>query len=131
MAELHPVLSDLVMVESPRWHDDRLVFSDWGAGEIVALRARRHPPRHSADRRGMACRSASTGLPDGRLLVVTQDGPEEPSSTDGTLTAYADLAGLSPITPGTTSWSTAAGNAYVNNINLEFGGRVRPRASSP
>ena len=39
MAEFRTVLADLVLVESPRWHDDRLVFSDWGTGEIVALEA--------------------------------------------------------------------------------------------
>ena len=30
MTQLHPVLTDLGLVEAPRWHDDRLVFSDWG-----------------------------------------------------------------------------------------------------
>ena len=37
MAELRTVATDLVLVESPRWHDGRLVFSDWGTGEILAL----------------------------------------------------------------------------------------------
>jgi hypothetical protein len=39
MTGFRTVLADLVMVESPRWHDDRLVFSDWGTGEILALEA--------------------------------------------------------------------------------------------
>ncbi len=25
------------LVESPRWHGDRLYFSDWSAGEVVAV----------------------------------------------------------------------------------------------
>ena len=28
------LLTGLAMGESPRWHDDRLWFSDWGAQEI-------------------------------------------------------------------------------------------------
>jgi sugar lactone lactonase YvrE len=25
------------LVESPRWHGDRLYFSDWSAGEVLAV----------------------------------------------------------------------------------------------
>jgi sugar lactone lactonase YvrE len=25
------------LVESPRWHDGRLYFSDWSAGEVLAV----------------------------------------------------------------------------------------------
>jgi sugar lactone lactonase YvrE len=28
---------DLGLVESPRWHDGRLWFSDWIAGQIIAV----------------------------------------------------------------------------------------------
>lgn len=31
------LLSDLGMGESPRWHDGRLWFSNWGTTEIVAV----------------------------------------------------------------------------------------------
>src|SRR5437762_11839975 len=31
------LLDGLAFVESPRWHDDRLWFSHWGTGEIVAV----------------------------------------------------------------------------------------------
>jgi len=30
-------MSGLVFPESPRWHDHRLWFSDWGAHEVIAL----------------------------------------------------------------------------------------------
>src|SRR5260370_18846535 len=36
LPELHTLLTGLAFGESPRWHDDRLWFSDMGAGEIVA-----------------------------------------------------------------------------------------------
>jgi hypothetical protein len=31
------LLRDLAYVESPRWHDGRLWFAHWGAGEIIAV----------------------------------------------------------------------------------------------
>jgi hypothetical protein len=34
---LRTLLTGLAMGESPRWHEDRLWFSDWGAQEIVAV----------------------------------------------------------------------------------------------
>ena len=37
MTDLHPVLTGLGLVEAPRWHDDRLVFSDWGARTVLTL----------------------------------------------------------------------------------------------
>lgn len=40
IVDLPPVstlLSGLVMVESARWHDGRLWFAHWGAGEVVAV----------------------------------------------------------------------------------------------
>ena len=35
--ETRVLLSGLGMGESPRWHDGRLWFSNWGTNEIVAL----------------------------------------------------------------------------------------------
>jgi hypothetical protein len=37
VAEAQPLLSDLVIGESPRWHENRLWFANWGTGEIVAV----------------------------------------------------------------------------------------------
>ena len=37
MSELQTLLTGIAFGESPRWHDDRLWFSDWGAQEIVAV----------------------------------------------------------------------------------------------
>jgi sugar lactone lactonase YvrE len=31
------LLDGLAMPESPRWHDDRLWFSNWGTKQIVAV----------------------------------------------------------------------------------------------
>jgi hypothetical protein len=32
-----PLLTGIAMGESPRWHENRLWFSDWGAQEIIAV----------------------------------------------------------------------------------------------
>lgn len=37
MPELHILMTGLVFGESPRWHDNRLWFSDWGAQEVIAV----------------------------------------------------------------------------------------------
>ena len=70
-AELKTLLNSLAMGESPRWHNERLWFSDWGAREIVAVDlAGNHEvmvrlpfPSFQA--------TCFDWLPDGRLLVVS------------------------------------------------------------
>jgi sugar lactone lactonase YvrE len=122
MTELRPLLTGLAMGEAPRWHDDRLVFSDWGAGTVVAL---------NPDGRTETLATVEGDMPfcvdrrpDGRLLVLTQAGLRirEP---DGTFAPYADLVGLSDY-----AWNDIVvdgrGNAYVNNIGFEFGGEFAP-----
>ncbi|MEP7026122.1 MAG: SMP-30/gluconolactonase/LRE family protein, partial [Actinomycetota bacterium] len=37
MAELTTLLDGIAFGESPRWHDGRLWFADWGAQEIIAV----------------------------------------------------------------------------------------------
>jgi sugar lactone lactonase YvrE len=115
MAEFTTLLKDLALVESPRWHDDRLVFSDWGAGEVLAVDldgARELVTRIDAmpfclDR-----------LPDGRLLIVAGQRLLARES-DGALTTYAELGAIS-----TKPWNDIVidgrGNTYVNNIGFDF-----------
>ena len=122
MTELRPVLTDLALVEAPRWHDERLVFSDWGARTILAL----DPDGRTetlATVEGMMPFCVDR-RPDGRLLVLTEAGLMSREPT-GTLVRYADLAGLSDY-----AWNDIVvdgrGNAYVNNIGFEFGGEFAP-----
>ena len=37
MPELHTLLTGLGFGESPRWHENRLWFSNWGTQEVVAV----------------------------------------------------------------------------------------------
>ena len=37
MTELHTLMTDIAFGEQPRWHEDRLWFSDWGPPEVIAV----------------------------------------------------------------------------------------------
>jgi sugar lactone lactonase YvrE len=115
MAQFTTLLGDLVLVESPRWHDDRLVFSDWGSGEVLAvgLDGVREVITHID-----AIPFCLDRLPDGRLLVVA--GAELlVRGADETLKQLADLSALS-TKPWNDIVSDGRGNAYVNNIGFDF-----------
>jgi sugar lactone lactonase YvrE len=86
------LLDGLGMGESPRWHEERLWFSNWGTDEIVAVDI--EGKSEVIGRGGGGAGWATNWLPDGRMLV---SGPElvrvEP---DGSRVRHADLADISP-----------------------------------
>jgi sugar lactone lactonase YvrE len=102
----------LAYVESPRWHDGRLWFAHWGAGEIVAVAVEENgePVSEVVGDGPPGLGWSIDWLPDGRLLV-TGDGltRREP---DGSTFPHADLRGLSE------DWNEIVvdgrGNTYVN-----------------
>jgi sugar lactone lactonase YvrE len=109
--------SGLGLVESPRWHDGRLWFSDWIAGEIIAVDDEGESEVVVSHSSLPLCFDF---LPDGRpLLVSNQAMALLAVEDDGTLVSYADLSGLSPfgfndiVVDG-------RGYAYVNSGNFEF-----------
>ena len=121
------LLTGLGFGESPRWHEGRLWFSNWGTQEVVAT--------DEQGRKEVIVRVPTTipfsidWLLDGRLLVVS--GPEglvlrrEP---DGTLITHADLRALCGgcneiVVDG-------RGNVYVNGggFNLMKGEKYAPGA---
>jgi sugar lactone lactonase YvrE len=116
-AETRILLTGLAIGESPRWHEGRLWFCNWGTQEIVAV---------DLDGNSEVMARVPTTipfcidwLPDGRLLVVS--GPEalllrrEP---DGLLVTHADLSGLA----GGLNEVVVdhRGNAYVNGGSFDF-----------
>src|SRR5437667_361514 len=113
------LLTDLGLGESPRWHDGRLWFSNWGRQEVIAVDLQ---GRHEVVVRVPTTIPFSIDwLADGRLLVVS--GPERVllrQEPDGSLVTHADLRPLSRhgcneiVVDG-------RGNAYVNG-----GGFDRP-----
>jgi sugar lactone lactonase YvrE len=116
------VLTGLSFGESPRWHDGRLIVSDWGAGDVLAVA---EDGSSEVLAHADAFPLCVDFLPDGRMLLVA--GPtllrREP---DGSLSPHADL-GAFGSTPFNDIVVDDRGNAYVNNIGFDFGrGEPRP-----
>jgi sugar lactone lactonase YvrE len=118
------LMEGIVFGESPRWHDGRIWFSDWGAHQVIAL---------DPDGRSEVIVSVPSFpmcidfLPDGRLLVVDSARRRllrrEP---DGSMVTHADLAPFS-LKPWNEVVVDADGNAYVNNTGYDFpGGEPAP-----
>lgn len=117
-------MGGIALGESPRWHEDRLWFADWGALEILTV-----SDEGSAE---VVVRVASMPicfdwLPDGSMLIVSgREGRLLRRGGDGSLTTYADLAAVSAH-----PWNDIAvdgrGHAYVNCIGFDFpGGEFAP-----
>jgi sugar lactone lactonase YvrE len=115
MTEFTTLLKDLALVESPRWHDDRLVFSDWAAGEVLSVDL--NGARDLVTRID-AMPFCLDRLPDGRLLIVAGRQLLARES-DGTLATYAELGAVS-TKPWNDVVTDGRGNTYVNNIGFDF-----------
>jgi sugar lactone lactonase YvrE len=122
--DVRTVKAGLVLGESPRWHEGRLWFSDWGAQEILAvdLAGRSEVIAHVA-----ALPFCIDWLPDGRLLIVSgREGLLLRMEPDGSLVTHADLTQLA-APPWNDLVVDGRGNAYVGNIGFDFpGGEVAP-----
>jgi sugar lactone lactonase YvrE len=113
--ETRVLLSDLGMGESPRWHDGRLWFSNWGTNEIVAVDLNGYSEVMGPGGGGSGW--AANWLPDGRTLITGEELIRvEP---DGSRVRHADLSHIS-----TYGWSEITvdgrGDIYVNTINFDF-----------
>jgi sugar lactone lactonase YvrE len=115
MSEFTTLLKDLGLVESPRWHDDRLVFSDWGAGEVLTVTL---DGTRELVTRIDAMPFCVDRLPDGRLLIVAGEQLLI-RNVDATLSVYAELGALSSK-PWNDIVVDGRGNTYVNNIGFDF-----------
>lgn len=111
------IASGFGLVESPRWHDGRLWFADWTAGEIRVVTG---PGETEVVVRHASLPLCFDFLPDGTLIVAS--GPERAllrADADGTLTPYADLSALTDLGCNDIVID-GRGNAYVNNVNFDF-----------
>jgi sugar lactone lactonase YvrE len=118
------LLEDVVLGESPRWHDGRLWFCDWGRREVVGvdLEGRRTvldgTPEHPW---------TIVWLPDGRMLC-TAAGTSElwGRAPDGTCRSVADLSRVSSV-----GWNELVvdgrANAYANNVGFDLMAGEAPR----
>jgi sugar lactone lactonase YvrE len=113
------LMEEIVFGESPRWHDGRVWFSDWGAHQVMALDP---AGGHDVVVGVPSFPMCIDFLPDGRLLVVDSARRRllrrEP---DGSMVTHADLSPLSDK-PWNDIVVDARGNAYVNNIGYDFPG---------
>jgi sugar lactone lactonase YvrE len=122
------LMRDVAFGESPRWHDGRLWFTDWGTQEIVAVDLE----GKSEVMAGVdfpAFPMSIDWLPDGRLLIVAaRDGVLLRQESDGSLVTHADLSGLAEKgLPWNELVVDGRGNAYINNVGFDFpGGEFAP-----
>jgi sugar lactone lactonase YvrE len=122
--ELQILMTGLSFPESPRWHEDRLWFSDWGAHEVIAVDLE---GKSETIVRVQSFPMCIDFLPDGRLLIVSaSDGLLLRREPGGSLMTHADLSGLADH-PWNDIVVDGRGNAYVNNIGFDFpGGEFTP-----
>lgn len=117
MAEPRILLAGLAFGESPRWHEERLWFSNWGAQEVVAV--------DLDGRSDVVARVPTTipfsldWLPDGRLLVVSgREALLLRRESDGAFVPHSDLSDLGRIFNEIVV--DGRGNAYVNGGDFDL-----------
>ena len=118
------LMDGIAFGESPRWHDGRLWFSDWAAGQVIAVD---DDGEHEVVVSVPSFPMCIDFLPDGRLLVV--DSAHRRllrRESDGTMVTHADLAPISDH-PWNDIVVGERGHAYVNSIGFDFpGGEFAP-----
>jgi sugar lactone lactonase YvrE len=115
--ELQTLMTGLVFGEQPRWHEDRLWFSDWGSQEVIAVDLEGNS---EVILRGPSFPLCVDWLPDGRLLLTSaRDGLLLRREPEGSLAVHADLTGLSDG-----RWNEMVvdgrGNVYVNGGGFDL-----------
>jgi sugar lactone lactonase YvrE len=111
-SEVLVLMNGIAMGESPRWHQGRLWFADWGAQQIISVDAAGHSEVMMDTHLDLPF--SIDWLPDGRLLLVA--GRESlilRKESDGTIVTHADLRSISDM-----GWNEIVvdqhGRAYVN-----------------
>ncbi|MQY04591.1 SMP-30/gluconolactonase/LRE family protein [Actinomadura macrotermitis] len=107
------LLSDLAIPESPRWHEDRLWFANWGTGEIIAVSPTGEPEVMARTPGPLPYSFA--WLPGGELRVIS--GPTA-SLLDASQNVVADLSHLSKGFNEIVI--DARGNTYVNAVGFDM-----------
>ena len=128
MPEMHTLLTGLAFGESPRWHDGRLWFADWGAQEIIAVNLE-GKSEVIVKVRFPSFPMCFDWLPDGQLLIVSsRNGLLLRMESGGSLVTHADLSRLSEKGhPWNEIVIDGRGNAYINNQGFDFpGGEFAP-----
>jgi sugar lactone lactonase YvrE len=112
------VVSGFAFLEAPRWHQDRIWFSDFYTHQVLSAR------EDGSDLRPEAAVPQQPGglgwLPDGRLLVVSmRDRKVLRRELDGTLVRHAELRGYA-TGHANDMVVDAEGRAYVGNFGFDL-----------
>src|SRR4029450_4445140 len=117
-SEPQRLMTGILFGEQPRWHEDRLWFSDWGAREVIAVDLEGNS---EVMLRAPSFPCCVDGRPNGRLL-----GGAAPDSLlwrrepDGTLVTHGDLSKISKPPAGNELVVDGRGNAYVNGGGVDL-----------
>jgi sugar lactone lactonase YvrE len=112
------LMTGIVFGEQPRWHEDRLWFSDWGTQDVIAVDFEGKSERIL---KGPAFPLCVDWLPDGRMLLVSaRDGLLLRQEPDGSLVTHADLNSISDPPAGNELVVDGRGNAYVNGGGFDL-----------
>jgi sugar lactone lactonase YvrE len=126
VAQLEPWLDGFAFLEGPRWHDERLWFSDMHARRIYAAS---EDGAVEAIARVPECPSGLGWLPDGRLLVVSmEDRRVLRREAGGELVTHADLSGIATHHCNDMVVD-ATGRAYVGNFGYDLHTQQKPRTA--
>jgi sugar lactone lactonase YvrE len=118
MAELQTLMTGILFGEQPRWHEDRLWFSDWGTRQVIAVDLE---GESEVILEAPAFPCCVDWLPDGQLLVVSpRDGLLLRREADGSLVTHGDLNGVADAPPGNELVVDGRGNAYVNGPGFDL-----------
>jgi sugar lactone lactonase YvrE len=116
--EVQVLMTGIAFGEQPRWHEDRLWFSDRGPPEVIAVDLEGN---WEVILRAPSFPCCVDRLPDGRLLVVSaREGLLLRRESDGSLVTHADLSRLSDPPAGNELVVDGRGNAYVNGGGFDL-----------
>jgi sugar lactone lactonase YvrE len=112
------LLSGIAFGEQPRWHEDRLWFSDWGPPEVIAVDLEGN---HEVMLQAPSFPCCVDWLPDGRPLIVSaREGRLLRQERDGSLVVHGDLSSVSTPPAGNELVVDGRGNAYVNGGGFDL-----------
>ncbi len=120
------LLDGLVFPEGPRWHDDKLWFSDMYAGKVMTVDLAGNTEVVAS----VPQRPSGLGfLPDGRLLIVSM-GDRRLLRLDPD--DLRPVANLTDVTGGDCNdmLVDAEGRAYIGNFGYDIASAAEPRPAS-